>query len=86
MATAAIIPEGEPFASASFGLTQEAIPHELQESVQRHQRHLAALVGSLRAAGVGEDMIEASVSQLLESYRNELTAAMRALVMAGSND
>lgn len=85
MATAAIIPEGEPFASASLGPKQEAIPHELQESVQRHQKHLAALVESLRAAGVGEDVIEASVSQLLDSYRSELTAAMRALVMAHSN-
>jgi hypothetical protein len=85
MATAAIIPEGEPFVFVSLNLKQEAIPHELQDSVQRHQRHLAALVESLRAAGVGEDVIEASVSQLLESYRNELTDAMRALLMAGSN-
>ena len=44
-----------------------------------------ALVESLRAAGVGDDVIEASVSQLLDSYRNELTAAMRTLVMADSN-
>lgn len=57
------------------------IPAELQESVERHQRHLAALVGSLRAAGVGEETIEASVHQLLESYRSELTSAMRAMVM-----
>ena len=85
MATAATISEGEPFASASLGLKQEAIPHELQDSVQRHQRHLMALVESLRAAGVGDDVIEASVSQLLDSYRNELTAAMRTLVMADSN-
>ncbi|PSJ36252.1 hypothetical protein [Allosphingosinicella deserti] len=56
------------------------IPPELQQSVERHQRHLAALVGSLRAAGVGEEMIEASVHQLLDSYRNELTDAMRAMV------
>jgi hypothetical protein len=52
--------------------------------VARHQSHLFALVESLRAAGVGEEVIEASVSQLLDSYRGELTAAMRALVAESS--
>jgi hypothetical protein len=71
----------QSLASVPHDRDQEAIPPELQESVQRHQRHLAALVGSLRAAGVGEEVIEVSVGQLLDSYRDELTAAMRALVM-----
>ncbi|MBM7407552.1 MULTISPECIES: hypothetical protein [Sphingomonas] len=52
----------------------------------RHQAHLLALVESLRAAGVGEEIIEASVSQLLDSYRSELTAAIRALVRERSGD
>jgi hypothetical protein len=67
-------------ASAPPHSEQEAIPPELKDSVQRHQRHLAALVESLRAAGVGEDVIEVSVAQLLDSYRDELTIAMRAMV------
>jgi hypothetical protein len=57
-----------------------SIPAELQDSVQRHQRHLAALVSSLRAAGLTEEVIDASVRQLLDSYHAELTSAMRALL------
>ena len=56
------------------------IPPELQASVQRHQAHLAMLVGSLRAAGVDAEMIETSVRQLVDSYRVELTSAIRAIV------
>jgi hypothetical protein len=81
MASVANIVEDKFLASGPPRLEQEAIPPELEESVQRHQRHLVALVESLRAAGVGEEVIEASVDQLLDSYRDELTAAMRALVM-----
>ncbi|MET1757008.1 hypothetical protein ABVV53_16325 [Novosphingobium sp. RD2P27] len=73
-------------ASASPDGEQAAIPPELIESVQRHQRHLAALVDSLRAAGVGEDVIEDSVGQLLDSYRAELTIAMRAMVSEKARD
>nr|WP_317894091.1 hypothetical protein [uncultured Sphingomonas sp.] len=73
-------------ASASEPLITGPIPPELQESVARHQAHLLALVESLRAAGVGEEIIEASVAQLLDSYRSELTAAIRALVRERSGD
>jgi hypothetical protein len=76
-----MIPHGdEPVAPTSQRSEETTIPLALQESVLRHQKHLAALVESLRAAGVGEDMIDASVDQLLDSYRNELTAAVRVLV------
>ena len=56
------------------------LPPELRASVQRHQAHLAALVDSLRAAGVDEGTIEASVRQLVESYGEELAVALRAFV------
>lgn len=62
------------------------LPPELQASVQRHQEHLAALVVSLRAAGVDEGLIDASVKQLLTSYGAELTEAMRTLVRRPAND
>lgn len=56
------------------------LPPELQASVRRHHQNLAALVASLRAAGVDEAVVEASVRQLVDSYSVELTAAVRALV------
>ena len=84
MASVPISAEDLSFASATTRLEQISVPQELQASVERHQRHLAALVESLRAAGVGEEVIEASVGQLLNSYRDELTAAMRSLILEKS--
>jgi len=55
------------------------LPRELLGSVQRHRQHLTALVGSLRAAGLPEELIDASVRQLVDSYGVELSAALRAL-------
>lgn len=55
------------------------LPPELHASLERHRQHLAALVASLRAAGISEDMIDASVRQLVDSYGIELSAALRAL-------
>lgn len=56
------------------------IPAELLDSVNRHQAHLTALIASLEAAGLQEDMIEASVRTLVDSYADELTRAIRAMV------
>lgn len=56
------------------------IPPELRASVQRHEQHLAQLVGTLGAAGVDAAMIDASVRLLVDSYREELTAAIRNMV------
>ena len=56
------------------------IPPELLESVLRHQAHLAALVASLRAAGLEEEMVDASVRTLIDSYADELTTAIRGMV------
>ena len=56
------------------------IPAELLDSVHRHQTHLAALIVSLRAAGVDEEMVDASIRTLVDSYANDLTVAIRAMV------
>lgn len=57
------------------------IPAELLESVQRHQAHLAALIASLQAAGLQEDMVDASVRSLVDSYADELTLAIRSMML-----
>ncbi|MEB0284646.1 hypothetical protein [Sphingomonas sp. 10B4] len=56
------------------------IPPQLLDSVLRHQSHLASLVASLRAAGLGEDVVEASVRTLVDSYADDLTVAIRAMM------
>ncbi|WP_375391056.1 hypothetical protein [uncultured Sphingomonas sp.] len=56
------------------------IPAELLDSVDRHQAHLAALIASLQVAGVQDDMIEASIRTLVDSYADELTTAVRAMM------
>jgi hypothetical protein len=61
------------------------IPAELLASVRRHQAHLAALIASMRAAGVEGDAIEASVRILVDSYAGELTTAIRSM-MQGERD
>lgn len=58
------------------------IPAELLDSVRRHQSHLASLVASLRAAGLSEEMVDASVRTLVDSYAEELTVAVRGLMKA----
>lgn len=61
------------------------LPPELLASVERHHEHLAALVASLRAAGVDETLVETSVRQLVDTYSIELTAAMKSM-MRGQGD
>lgn len=56
------------------------IPAALLDSVMRHQRHLAALIASLRAAGLQEDMVDASVRTLVDSYAEELKIAIRGIL------
>lgn len=58
------------------------IPPELLASVQRHQAHLSELIVSLRAAGLGEDVVDASIRTLVDSYAADLTAAIRAMMKA----
>ncbi len=61
------------------------IPAELMASVVRHQANLSALIASLHAAGIRDDMIEASVRALVDSYALELTAAIRTFVKGGQD-
>jgi hypothetical protein len=56
------------------------IPAELLESVHRHQAHLSALIASLQAAGLGQDMVDASIRTLVDSYAADLTVAIRAMM------
>lgn len=62
------------------------IPVELLDSVNRHQTNLAALIASLQAAGLEDDMIDASVRTLVDSYAGELTVAIRNFVKAPRHD
>jgi hypothetical protein len=61
------------------------IPAELLSSVTRHQAHLAQLIMSLQAAGLQDDMIESSVRVLVDSYADELTAAIRSMAKDQQN-
>jgi hypothetical protein len=62
------------------------IPVELVASLQRHREHLAKLAVNLRAAGVGQEQIEQSISVLIASYKAELTAAMKRMVRYGDSN
>lgn len=56
------------------------IPAELLVSVNRHQTHLSALIVSLQAAGLSEEMVDASIRTLVDSYASDLTIAIRAMM------
>ncbi len=56
------------------------VPEALQVSMERHRANLAQLVRNLHSAGVSEEQIEASVSMLVESYRQELIRAIRMMM------
>ncbi len=58
------------------------IPDDLLESVRRHQTNLATLVASLRAAGIDEAVVDASIRSLVDSYADELTRAVQQMLRA----
>ena len=58
------------------------MPAALAASIQRHRAHLAQLVASLRAAGIAEAQVEASVNTLIASYRAELMVALKSWMKA----
>jgi hypothetical protein len=59
------------------------MPAPLQASIDRHRAHLAQLVTALRAAGVAETQVEASVNTLMATYRAELMLALKSWMKAG---
>jgi hypothetical protein len=67
---------------AALGLD---IPPSLQASIDRHRDHLAQLAATLRAAGMPDAQIEASVNTLVASYRAELIEVLKSL-MKGKHD
>lgn len=68
-----VVTERDPFADIK-------IPEPLQESLQRHRENLAMLVTNLQSVGVHESQIEASVSVIVDSYKQELLRAIKAMV------
>lgn len=58
------------------------VPEALQDSLKRHRENLAQLVRNLHSAGLDNQQIEASVSVIVESYKEELLRAIKALVEA----
>lgn len=60
--------------------TPAALPPALAASVERHHGNLAALVVSMRAAGLDERAVEGAVRTLVASYEIELLAALRTMM------
>jgi len=58
------------------------VPPALAASINRHRAHVEQLATSLRAAGMPDAQIEASVSVLIASYRSELIPALKSLMKA----
>lgn len=56
------------------------VPAALQNSLQRHRENLGQLVRSLHSVGLNDQQIEASVSVIVESYKEELLRAIKTLV------
>ena len=55
------------------------IPTELVPSLNRHRENIARFVISLHSLGLGEKEIESSVSLIVDSYKDELLSAIRAM-------
>ncbi|MDG3041779.1 hypothetical protein [Roseicyclus marinus] len=55
------------------------IPEQVMEASKAHAVKLATLVANLRAAGVDEQMVRHSISEVLKSYEEELLDALLAL-------
>lgn len=75
-----LLPDGAPdFMDPAFAAE---VPPALQASIDRHRAHLVQLVASLRAAGIAEDQVEASVNMLMASYRAELISVLKSWMKA----
>ena len=73
-----MVPKLDPLQDDPF--REIDIPPELEDSIRRHREHLARLISNLRLAGVDEAHIEQSVSVIIESYKAELTLAVKRIM------
>lgn len=55
------------------------IPPQLHEVAERHQQHIAELIGLLRVTGAEESRIEEAVDELIADYRAQLLRAVKAI-------
>jgi hypothetical protein len=56
------------------------VPEALQASLLRHRENLAGLIRNLQSAGISEEQIEASISVIVASYRDELLRAVKSMM------
>ena len=68
------------FATISDPFEGLEVPEPLQESMRRHRDNVVKLVANLQSMGVSESQIEASVSVIVASYKEELFRAIKVLV------
>jgi hypothetical protein len=72
MASLDMMMDTDPFADLD-------VPPQLEESLMHHRRHLAQLIRAMKTAGVSEEHMEESVSEIIASYKAELLAAIRSM-------
>ncbi len=63
-------------ASSYYGIE---VPQELRDLADRHQGHIAQLIGQLRTVGLSDSAIESAVDQLMGAYRSQLIEAVKAI-------
>jgi len=56
------------------------VPAALYASLERHRANLVDLIRNLQSAGIDEARIEASVSVIVASYREELLRAIKSMM------
>ena len=61
------------------------LPHDMIKSLERHRANLVNLVDRLKAVGMDEASIASHISEMMEDYRHDLTAAVN-LYAGGSRD
>ena len=64
---------------AMSSLETMGVPKALQDSIDRHQRHLLSLAASLLACGKEEATVEQLVDAAFSSYKQELVNTIMAL-------
>lgn len=60
------------------------VPEQLRDVATRHQRHVAELARNLCKLGLGDDVIEQTVDELIFAYRTELLQAIKSIGSVGN--